>query len=338
MLARSFSNVKTLDISKCSIGSVGGAALFEQLADINMEALDVSLNGLGPEQEAIRMLGRTLPSTHLVSLLIGNNVLGEFGGRCLAAGLSSRECKMRVLDIGYNAIGSGGAKAIGAMLRTNRTLRELNMWQNAIGAEGAAGMAEGLAQNVTLRKINLGMNQLGDAGFASITTALAKNTAIEDIGLGLNDVTRVGVRALVKMWPSNTTITTLHLNNNKLGSAGIAELCKGMIRGSHLQSLHVDCNELGDKGAIQTLTMQQNAIGDKGAAMLATTVRSSRLVNLDLASNEISESGAKALAKCIELTPTLAKLSVFGNGLGRDGIRAISEAHARRGAKAALPR
>lgn len=45
MLARSFSNVKTLDISKCSIGSVGGAALFEQLADINMEALDVSLNG-----------------------------------------------------------------------------------------------------------------------------------------------------------------------------------------------------------------------------------------------------------------------------------------------------
>jgi hypothetical protein len=192
-----------------------------------------------------------------------------------------------------------------------------------ITATGAAELVEGVVQSVTLQKLNVGMNQLGDIGVATFAAALTRNSSVMDVGLGLNGMGKVGLAALCKMWPTNATITTLHLNNNQFGPEGMQELCKGLRRATQLQTLHLDCNDLGDKGATQiaevipslarlsTLTLQQNSIGDKGAQMLGMMVATSRLINLDLASNDICELGAIALVRCSFLHHGFCRVSVI---------------------------
>ena len=64
-------------------------------------------------------------------LNVSNNMLGPMGALCLAAGVSGGSL-LSELDISYNKIGTRGAKAIGDMLRNNRTLRVLNLWQNGL--------------------------------------------------------------------------------------------------------------------------------------------------------------------------------------------------------------
>jgi Ran GTPase-activating protein (RanGAP) involved in mRNA processing and transport len=81
-------------------------------------------------------------------------------------------------------------------------------------------------------------------------------------------------------------------------------------------------------------SLQANKIGDCGAKLLAELIPTSRLKLLDLAANQIKQDGALALAQCVDATPTLAKLHVFGNGCGHKGIKAITDAYAKR--KAAL--
>ncbi|KAB0403228.1 hypothetical protein E2I00_015698, partial [Balaenoptera physalus] len=78
---------------------------------------------------------------------------------------------------------------------------------------------------------------------------------------------------------------------------------------------------------IQRISLAENQISNKGAKALARSLLVNRsLTTLDLHSNSIGPQGAKALADALKINRTLASLSLQSNRIRDDGARSMAEA------------
>ncbi|XP_035578335.1 NLR family CARD domain-containing protein 3 isoform X4 [Zalophus californianus] len=78
---------------------------------------------------------------------------------------------------------------------------------------------------------------------------------------------------------------------------------------------------------IQRISLAENQISNKGAKALARSLLVNRsLTALDLRSNSIGPQGAKALADALKINRTLAFLSLQSNSIRDDGARSMAEA------------
>ncbi|XP_027628993.1 NLR family CARD domain-containing protein 3 isoform X2 [Tupaia chinensis] len=108
----------------------------------------------------------------------------------------------------------------------------------------------------------------------------------------------------------------------------------------YCRSLRLDANQFQDAvmellGSVlsgkdcrtQELSLAENQISNKGAKALARSLLVNRsLTSLDLRANSIGPLGAKALADALRINRTLTALSLQGNGIKDDGARAMAEA------------
>ncbi|XP_012297178.2 NLR family CARD domain-containing protein 3 isoform X2 [Aotus nancymaae] len=78
---------------------------------------------------------------------------------------------------------------------------------------------------------------------------------------------------------------------------------------------------------IQKISLAENQISNKGAKALARSLLVNRsLTSLDLRSNSIGPQGAKGLADALKINRTLTSLSLQGNTIRDDGARSMAEA------------
>ncbi|XP_043310724.1 NLR family CARD domain-containing protein 3 isoform X3 [Cervus canadensis] len=78
---------------------------------------------------------------------------------------------------------------------------------------------------------------------------------------------------------------------------------------------------------IQRISLAENQISNKGAKALARSLLVNRsLTTLDLRSNSIGPQGAKALADALKINRTLASLRFSSNSIGDGGAKALAEA------------
>ncbi|XP_006897496.1 PREDICTED: protein NLRC3 [Elephantulus edwardii] len=108
----------------------------------------------------------------------------------------------------------------------------------------------------------------------------------------------------------------------------------------YCQSLRLDTNQFPDSvmemlGSvlsgkdcrIQKISLAENQISNKGAKALARSLLVNRsLTALDLRSNSIGPQGAKALADALKINRTLASLSLQSNRIKDDGAKSMAEA------------
>jgi len=80
--------------------------------------------------------------------------------------------EVKVLFLSGNQLGDAAAKAIAAMLRTNRSLTRLDLNGNNIGDAGAKAIAAMLRTNRSLTILNLKFNKIGDAGKKAVIKAV----------------------------------------------------------------------------------------------------------------------------------------------------------------------
>uniref|UniRef100_A0A2K5R4S5 NLR family CARD domain containing 3 n=2 Tax=Cebus imitator TaxID=2715852 RepID=A0A2K5R4S5_CEBIM len=80
---------------------------------------------------------------------------------------------------------------------------------------------------------------------------------------------------------------------------------------------------------IQEISLAENQISNKGAKALARSLLVNRsLTSLDLRSNSIGPQGAKGLADALKINRTLTSLNLQGNTIRDDGARSMAEAFA----------
>ncbi|KAL2766534.1 NLR family CARD domain-containing protein 3 [Daubentonia madagascariensis] len=108
----------------------------------------------------------------------------------------------------------------------------------------------------------------------------------------------------------------------------------------YCQSLRLDANQFqdpvmdllgsvlsGKDCRIQKLSLAENQISNKGAKALARSLLVNRsLTSLDLRGNSIGPQGAKALADALKINRTLTFLSLQSNTIRDDGARSMAEA------------
>ncbi|XP_013373140.1 PREDICTED: protein NLRC3 isoform X1 [Chinchilla lanigera] len=108
----------------------------------------------------------------------------------------------------------------------------------------------------------------------------------------------------------------------------------------YCQSLRLDANQFqdpvmellgsmlsGKDCRIQKISLAENQISNKGAKALARSLLVNRsLTTLDLRSNTIGPQGAKALADALKINRTLTSLSLQSNAIKDDGARSMAEA------------
>ena len=99
--------------------------------------------------------------------------------KALCKAVKKYEVKMLWLDA--NQLGDAGAKAIAAMLRTNRSLTYLSLSSNKIGDAGAKATAAILRTNRSLTYLALGgsRNNIGDAGKKALLDAVKGRKGFE---------------------------------------------------------------------------------------------------------------------------------------------------------------
>lgn len=95
-----------------------------------------------------------------------------------------------------NAIGDEGAKAIGDMLRVNKTLRELFIDPGSdasIGPVGFSHLSDGLTHNNTLRDLSVAFcGNVGDIHVRNLCPELSLNRGLETLDLRQTSITETG--------------------------------------------------------------------------------------------------------------------------------------------------
>lgn len=223
-------------------------------------------------------------------------IRGEEGtvAATLALALNPRSSVKSLCLIG-NYIDTLSSKAIGLMLKSNRSLTELRLSQTSIDYECISHISLGLMGNRTLKVLDLEGNALTDASVSKICNALAHNDTLKFLCLDFNDFGTIGTRAIASMLQKNKHLIELHLFGNGIDSIGAAALAASLRHNTSLKTLILSFNNIGNEGA--------RALAE------ALTVNHT-LTHLSFPSNSIWNEGIEAFGDCLPKMKGLEELNV----------------------------
>lgn len=203
------------------------------------------------------------------------------------------------------------------------TLTDLGLADNALGAGAVRALLDS-PKTEGLRALDLSGNPLGDGGVATLAESPHLAT-VETLLLARVGATGASVSALAAS-PHATALRQLDLGGNLLGDAGGAALAGLTVRAR----LAADDAGIGGAGVralleaanVPRLSLAGNPVGAGGLAGL--TRLSPAIVELSLAGALLGPGDAVTLA-AID-APGLRRLSLRGNALGDEGVRAVANA------------
>jgi uncharacterized protein (TIGR02996 family) len=277
--------LQNLDLDTCKITAHGVQALAKAPWMAHLCRLDLDHNSAGAD--GIRALLRALNSGELGALHLRDNDLGYEALDLLVESPSLRG--LLFLDLGQNGFGNDGVEALVGAAHLGQ-LRKLRLDSCNIDAEGARrlrqapwlpGLVRLVLSNNPLRAEGLGA-LLQDSGL----------DGINELGLGSCQLAHKEIETLASSPPRE--LHWLDLSNNMLGPAGAEALA-----GSPLAAM------------VQELLLDRIDLQDGGAAALAAGSWP-RLRFLSLRDNQLSDAGARALAK----SGNLANVAILHPRLG----------------------
>jgi len=269
----------------------------------HLKALSASGHAVPPS--AIWKFGKSLalPTNALKEIAIGNHEMGDEGVVALCEPLHEQGGNLEKIDLAYKGISQRGMVAIGQTFYQSLQLRELNLSRNPnIGNEG-------------IQQWRSACNSLrgGEEDNHSRCFEALDVLDLSECGIG-----PTGMDALASMLRAKKKLRILKLHRNPLGSASAGSLSHLLVGDpsttySKIQSLHLGHCELGDDG-LATLTQVANP--------------RTGLEVLDLSDNGIGHEGMTYFAKSLHdgCWSTLVELSMAGNPLGPEGVKALANA------------
>nr|XP_032801373.1 leucine-rich repeat-containing protein 34-like isoform X1 [Petromyzon marinus] len=271
------------------------------------------------------------------------NLIADDGAEAIASLLQEESCWLTSLDLSLNDIGPRGARALGQVLQTNRSLMSLNLAGNKVGEEGGVSLATALQTNVGLRSLDLHHCDLGTDSIIAFSTALSYNSSVEELNLSrpllfsLQEETTVHVARMLR---ANRALRTLRLAKHGVRDFGARRLSEALASNSSLTHLDLSCNLMARDGAaslalllkqgssLRVLDLGFNRIGDAGVTALARAVGSSGrspLHTLVLVSNGATGEGLRELAVAMTTNRTLRSVHIWGNKLDRVACQVFAE-------------
>jgi NLR family CARD domain-containing protein 3 len=348
-------NLLRLNLSWNSINNTGAIALANMLRNnAKLESLDISNNAIG--NDGINALIDSLPyDVALKELLLhGNQISDE---KKLVTYICHRSYKLERLTYEQNNFSldqeenivsavrfQGNMKTwLGILLEKigRKEIRSLKVLKKEFGDKELIAIAEHLVQYpVEIRAAFFCSNRVTDHGIRKFAdNVLSNNNASKVQRLychGMQQLTHVGVAAVARSLTHTTSsLVGLTLSCCNVGPEAAESLANALESNTTLKMLSLESNRISDFGArvifaaildpphknLVTLNLASNFLTDDALQRLGSF---SKLVDVRLDSNDISDSGALDLGKAVLGSSSIEYLNVSNNPrLSSKGIKAL---------------
>jgi Ran GTPase-activating protein (RanGAP) involved in mRNA processing and transport len=195
-------------------------------------------------------------NTFITHFLLGNNIIGPHGAKCIADFLDEFPNRMDTWYLAGNCIDSASFKILVDEWMKSTSVTNIWLKRNPLMPGSADNIFRLITQTANLRTLDLDQTNLGDAGVEKLFMTLAhhvpeKPIALRHIylnadGIGLKAATAIG-KFLAS---SHCTLDAIYANNNPMGNDGVAALAAGLKQNNSLTRLTLASTGLGDDGAI----------------------------------------------------------------------------------------
>ncbi|XP_038656758.1 NACHT, LRR and PYD domains-containing protein 3-like isoform X2 [Scyliorhinus canicula] len=190
--------------------------------------------------------------------------------------------------------------------------------------------------------LRFGMNKLGDSGMKLLSAVLrTTDCKIQELGLEENRLTATSAQHLAFALSTNQSLKDLNLSNNKLGDSAVSLLsvglrnpdCKIQKLGLADVCLTGSCAEalvciLETNQSLIELNLSSNKLGDSGVKLLCEALRKPdcKIQKLELSAVSLTASCAEDLASTLHANSVLTVLNLSYNKLGDSGMKLLSTA------------
>eukprot|EP00455_Lapot_gusevi_P040540 TRINITY_DN4593_c0_g1_i6.p1 TRINITY_DN4593_c0_g1~~TRINITY_DN4593_c0_g1_i6.p1 ORF type:complete len:651 (+),score=290.45 TRINITY_DN4593_c0_g1_i6:145-2097(+) len=257
----------------------------------------VGSQGIGPLLDSMR------GNPHIKRLLLGNNIVGDYGAKLIADFIAAD--RLRQQELAVQEAEQKQKMELNARPESERAgeaiekISHLDCWYiagNDFSADGMEHIANALQDDTQVTSLWLKRNPLKPAGMVPMARLLRLNHTIQVLDLVNTGILDEGLNTLFSAFDHNTTLQHLYLSTNGLTAASAPRIREHFLSG---------------KNKLLTLFLAGNRLADEGTAIIAEGLKEDRVLQrLGLASNRIGPKGAKALADALAHQPTLQYLDL----------------------------
>ncbi len=287
--------------------------------------MDLCKQVVGPTW--ISQLMKSLKYNDKVShFLLGNNIIGEAGGRAIREFLLSPHIpKIETWYIAGNNINAQAISDIVDGLESDPHMISLWLKRNPIKSEGMVHIERLLKSNQNIKVLDLHNTAVLDAGIPYIVSGLKANTSLRHLYLDANGLTEACVDELVGYFEylienNIKGVTSLWLDMNKLFDSGVSKLVKTLSKYVHLKRLVLGSNGLTDVVVDEIVGA---FVSHPNLKVLDLGMYKSTS-DMGMITNNIGDSGASKLCRLIETNNSIQYLSVMMNGITNTGLELMA--------------
>jgi hypothetical protein len=195
-------------------------------------------------------------NTFVTHFLLGNNIIGPRGAKCIADFLKEFPNRMDTWYLAGNCIDTASFKILVDEWVKSTSVTNIWLKRNPLMSASAHDVFRLITQTANLRTLDLDQTELGDAGVAELFSDLAKHVpekplALRHIYLNAVGIGHRGATAIAKYLASpHCTLDAVYAANNPIGNSGASALAVGLKKNKSLTRLTLGSTGLGDEGTI----------------------------------------------------------------------------------------
>jgi hypothetical protein len=228
---------------------------FEKGVVYSDRRMDLCKMVLGPSNIA-GLLASLKTNEFIKHFLLGNNIIGPHGAKCIANFLKQFPNRMETWYLAGNCIDAPSFRLLVEEWVISTSISNVWLKRNPLGPSAATDVYRLITQTTNLRTLDLDQTELGDAGIATLFGMLAacstetslplRHIYLNGVGIGVK-----GATAMAKYLAlPHCGLNSLYASNNPMGSAGVAALAASLKQNKSLTRLTLASVGLSDDGAI----------------------------------------------------------------------------------------
>jgi hypothetical protein len=217
--------------------------------------MDLCKMVLGPQNIA-DLMESLKTNTFVTHFLLGNNLIGPFGAKCIADFLQDYPDRMDTWYLAGNCIDTTSFKMLVDQWVRSSSVTNIWLKRNPLMIAAVDDIFRLITQTPNLRTLDLDQTELGDTGVCQLFSRLAEHDSeaplpfrhlyINAVGIGEKGAAAIGSY----LASPSCTLDSLYASNNPIGSTGVIALASGLKRNKTLTRLTLHSVGLTDDGVI----------------------------------------------------------------------------------------
>ncbi|KAF1993264.1 RNI-like protein [Amniculicola lignicola CBS 123094] len=267
-------------------------------------------------------------NTFITHFLLGNNIIGPHGARCIVDFLKEFPDRMDTWYLAGNCIDGPSFKSLVDEWVKSSSVTNIWLKRNPLGPDAADDVFRLVTQTPNLHTLDLDQTELGDVGVAELFSKLAKYESEKTLPLQHIYLNAVGIGAEActaiaeYLATPNCPLDSLYMTNNPMGSDGLRALSVGLKQNKSLTRLTVASVGAADDG----ITALCEALSEHPCIVTLDIGQSFSTPDLNQRYNWISDRSTYALHNLVTHSPSLQYLNLSYCALTHSGLNEILRA------------